>query len=103
MFVIPAKAGIQLLDVLIKLDSGFRRNDEPKALAFQVWSQEQGKFKPRAPKTMLSARMLLRVCGAALARVRRFARKTGLAAVWDKYGSPDSCKRDAATGDYVCV
>jgi len=47
MFVIPAKAGIQLLDVLIKLDSGFRRNDEPKALAFQVWSQDQCKFKSR--------------------------------------------------------
>jgi len=46
MFVIPAKAGIQLLDVSVKLDSGFRRNDEPKALAFQVWSQDQCKFKP---------------------------------------------------------
>jgi hypothetical protein len=29
-----------------------------------------------------------------------FARRTGLAAVWDKYGAPDVCKRVGA--DYVC-
>ena len=31
-----------------------------------------------------------------------FARKTGLTAVWDKFGPPDSCRSDAATGDYLC-
>jgi hypothetical protein len=30
-----------------------------------------------------------------------FARKVGFAALWDKYGAPDLCKRNAA-GDYVC-
>ena len=30
-----------------------------------------------------------------------FARKIGFAPLWDKYGPPDLCKRNA-TGDYVC-
>ncbi len=30
-----------------------------------------------------------------------FARKVGFAALWDKYGAPDLCKKNAA-GDYVC-
>ena len=30
-----------------------------------------------------------------------FARKVGFAALWDKYGPPDGCKKNAA-GDYVC-
>lgn len=31
-----------------------------------------------------------------------FARKVGLAALWDKYGPPDDCRKNAA-GDYVCT
>jgi TolB-like protein/Tfp pilus assembly protein PilF len=30
-----------------------------------------------------------------------FARKVGFAALWDKYGAPDLCRKNAA-GDYVC-
>ena len=30
-----------------------------------------------------------------------FARKVGLADVWDRYGPPDGCQRKAS-GDYVC-
>ncbi len=30
-----------------------------------------------------------------------FARKVGFAALWDKYGPPDLCRKNA-TGDYVC-
>lgn len=30
-----------------------------------------------------------------------FARKVGLAALWDRYGPPDSCRRQAS-GDYAC-
>jgi TolB-like protein/Flp pilus assembly protein TadD len=30
-----------------------------------------------------------------------FARRLGLAGVWDKYGAPDDCRREAS-GDYVC-
>jgi TolB-like protein/Tfp pilus assembly protein PilF len=40
---------------------------------------------------------------AALARPEfaEFARRSGLAATWDKYGPPDLCRKDAG-GDYVC-
>lgn len=30
-----------------------------------------------------------------------FARKVGFAALWDKYGAPDLCRKNAV-GDYVC-
>ena len=30
-----------------------------------------------------------------------FARKIGLAALWDRYGPPDSCQRKAPS-EYVC-
>jgi hypothetical protein len=30
-----------------------------------------------------------------------FTRRLGLADVWDKYGAPDDCRREAP-GDYVC-
>jgi len=36
-----------------------------------------------------------------LPQFAQFARKVGFAALWDKYGAPDLCKRNAA-GNYVC-
>jgi len=36
-----------------------------------------------------------------LPQFSEFARKVGWAAVWDKYGPPDGCRRVAA-GDYAC-
>ncbi len=36
-----------------------------------------------------------------LPQFAEFARRTGLAGLWDQYGAPDNCRR-VAPGDYVC-